>query len=66
MEPVISHASGTGVGMDARSLASRRASVMSTNSRTSQPPPPPRTRRRSLARFLASGLSAGPTLSKHD
>jgi potassium uptake Trk family protein len=77
MEPVIlSHASGVGPGlMDARSLASRRASVMSSASRNSlsqqQTPTTPtptamRTRRKSLARFIASGLSAGPTMSKHD
>jgi potassium uptake Trk family protein len=39
----------------------RRMSAMSTASRSSQ-----RTRRKSLATFLASGLSAGPTVSKRD
>jgi hypothetical protein len=82
IEPVTSHASGVGIsngmgnGIDATrsSLASRRASVMSSTSRhsLSQQQSPSsaygatRTRRKSLARFIASGLSAGPSLSKHD
>jgi hypothetical protein len=74
MEPVISHTSGVagggggGMGTDARSLASRRASVMSSASRNSLAPqqtPTRSARKKSLARFIAGGLSAGP-MGKHD
>jgi potassium uptake Trk family protein len=71
MEPVMSHASGVGVamgGVDARSLASRRASVMSSASRQSLAPqmtPTRSARKKSLARFIAGGLVAGP-MGKHD